>query len=142
MSGVGVEPQGQADAYKMKPRPDDPDDYIFGFEDRGKIMMTACEALSRKHARTLAEENEPKSTNKKDAFSLEDLWVLVPHRGGPHNWEDVGHIYIYIYMYTYVYVYIYIYIYMHIYIYILQHIQRERERDREREREIYIYIYI
>jgi len=48
--GVGVEPQGQADAYKMKLRPDDRD-YTFGFDG---------------------------------------LWVLVPHRDGPHNWEDVG----------------------------------------------------
>eukprot|EP00928_Gymnodinium_smaydae_P032630 TRINITY_DN23578_c0_g1_i1.p1 TRINITY_DN23578_c0_g1~~TRINITY_DN23578_c0_g1_i1.p1 ORF type:complete len:675 (-),score=77.45 TRINITY_DN23578_c0_g1_i1:91-2079(-) len=32
LSGVGVEPQGQADAYKMKHRPGDPNDYIFGFE--------------------------------------------------------------------------------------------------------------
>jgi len=51
MSGVGAEPQGQADAYKMKPSPHDPGDFTFGFED---------------------------------------LWVLAPQRGGPHNWEDVG----------------------------------------------------
>eukprot|EP00927_Polykrikos_kofoidii_P049711 TRINITY_DN43727_c0_g1_i1.p1 TRINITY_DN43727_c0_g1~~TRINITY_DN43727_c0_g1_i1.p1 ORF type:complete len:986 (-),score=93.86 TRINITY_DN43727_c0_g1_i1:212-3052(-) len=51
MSGVGVEPQGQADAYKSKDHPKDAGDYKFGFDE---------------------------------------MWVLVPHRGGPHNWEDVG----------------------------------------------------
>ncbi|CAK0883406.1 unnamed protein product [Prorocentrum cordatum] len=32
LSGVGVEPQGQADAYKMKPSPTHPGDFVFGFE--------------------------------------------------------------------------------------------------------------